>query len=356
MLIWLFLGGLIFSQFPKRRESIWGKNEIRWEPVFAIAFVFPYIIWATFRKGGADTGMYKSIFLATSDNLRDIPALFFSDAKDPGFTAVTIIFKSIFGNQTSLFFFLIAAFQILCIAYVFRKYSSSYWISIFLFIASTDYISWTWNGVRQFIAVAMIFLCFEWLLDKKYMRLIVVILLASLIHGSALLMIPIIFIVQGRAWNKKTIFMLLITMLVITFIDNFTPILNDLLQETQYEGVMTNEIWTVDDGANIVRVLVYSVPAILSLVGLNYVKAANDHVINICVNCSIVTMVLYLVASVTSGIYVGRLPIYTTLYGYISLPWLIENIFTSASARIIKMIMCILFVGFFYYQVFMVWG
>lgn len=313
MLIWLFLGGLLLMQFPKRQETVYGNKEVRWTPVSAVLFVLPYILWATFRKGGADTGMYKTIFLSTSSSLSDIPALFFSDAKDPGFTALTILFKSIFGNQTNLFFFIIAAFQILCIAYVFRKYSSSYWISIFLFIASTDYISWTWNGVRQFIAVVMIFVCFEWLLEQKYTRLIIVILIASLIHGSAILMIPIIFIVQGKAWNKKTILMLIATMVVISFIDNFTPILNDLLQETQYDGVMTNEIWTVDDGANIVRVLVYSVPALLSLVGLKYVKLANDPMINICINCSIVTMALYLVASVTSGIYVGRLPIYTTL-------------------------------------------
>lgn len=54
-----------------------------------------------------------------------------------------------------LFSVLLAAFQLLVIVWMFRKYSEDYWFSIFLFIASTDYISWTFNGIRQFTAVVI---------------------------------------------------------------------------------------------------------------------------------------------------------------------------------------------------------
>ena len=110
------------------------------------------------------------------------------------------------------------------------------------------------------------------------------------------------------------------------------------------------------DGTNIIRVLVYSVPALLSLLGLNQVRAANSPIINLSVNCSIVTMALYLVSMVTSGIYIGRLPIYTTLQGYIAVPWLIENIFTKESAKIIRILMIGSFCMFFYYQMFIAWN
>ena len=356
LLIWLFLGGFLLNNLPKRREQLNGKIVERWDILPAILMVLPYIIWAGFRKDGADTRLYTILFLNASSSPSDIPALFMSDIKDPGYTALTIIFKAIFGDQTYLFFLMIASIQILCVALIFRKYSSDFWTCIFLFVASTDYISWTWNGMRQFIAVAIIFACFKLMLEKKYISLTVIILLASLIHGSAILMIPIIFMVQGSAWNNKTILMLIVTMIVVAYIDRFTPMLNDLLQETQYEDVMTNEIWTADDGANIIRVLVYSVPALFSLLGLRHVRAANDPVINICVNCSIFTMALYLVASVTSGIYIGRLPIYTTLHGYIALPWLIDKTFTHKSAKLVNVAMVILFACFFYYQVFIVWS
>ena len=44
---------------------------------------------------------------------------------------------------------------------------------------------------------------------KKYIPLIAIILLGATFHASALLMIPIIFIVQGKAWNKKSVLCIL---------------------------------------------------------------------------------------------------------------------------------------------------
>ena len=186
--------------------------------------------------------------------------------------------------------------------------------------------------------------------------MILLILLASQLHGSAILMLPIIFIVQGKAWNIKTMVLLAVTIVAVVFIDRFTPVLNDMLQDTQYDDIMTNEIWMADDGTNILRVAVYSIPALLSLVGLPYVRAANNQMINVCVNCSIMTMALYIVSAVTSGIYIGRLPIYTTFPGYIALPWLIDHIFEEKSAKLMRVAMYMAYIAFFYYQTGILWG
>lgn len=356
LLIWLFLGGAICSYFPKRREFLDDRVVKRWDIVPAIILVMPYIVWAGFRGDGADTGMYRKIFLSNSGNWSEIPALLLSDEKDPGFSAFVTLVKPFLGNHDQVFFLIIAVFQLLCVALVFRKYTKDYWTCIFLFVVSTDYLSWMHNGMRQFVAVAIIFVGFECLVKKRYVPMIALIILASAFHGSALLMIPIVFIVQGKAWNMKTILMLLVTMVVVVFVDRFTPVLNNFLQDTQYDDMMTNEIWTVDDGTNIIRVLVYSVPALLSLVGLKYVRAADDLVMNICVNCSIVTMALYAIASVTSGIYIGRLPIYTTLQGYMALPWMIDQIFERRSAKFVRFVMYTTYLGFFYFQMHFTWG
>lgn len=357
LLIWIFAGKLLEYGFPKRMERLGEQEEARWSYLPAILLVVPYIIWAGIRGDNfGDTALYRRIYLQLSDTLSQIPAYFIEDTKDPGFSAYMVLFKNLFGNSDEFFFLVIAVFQMLCVALTFRRYSSDYWTSIFLFVASTDYLSWMHNGMRQFIAVAIIFAGFELLVKKKYVPMIILILVAAQFHGSALLMIPVIFIVQRRAWNRWTILMLAAAMVGIVFVDRFTPILNNLLQDTQYDDIMTNEIWSTDDGTNIFRVAVYSVPAILSLVGLDYVRAADDPVLNISVNCSIVTMALYAVASVTSGIYIGRLPIYTTLMGYIALPWLIDHMFTRESAKLVRRIMILAYLAFFYYQMHFTWG
>lgn len=355
LLVWLFTGGVFLRSMPRQHEQL---NEItveRWKMLPAIVLVVPYVIWAGFRSNFVDTGSYRQMFWDLSTDFSQIGSLFSGETKDPGYTVLMMLIKTIIGNKETVFFLIIATIQMLCMAMVFRRYSADYWTCIFLFVASTDYMSWMQNGMRQFLACCIIFACYKWLVNKRFIPLIFVILLVSSIHGSALLMIPVIFIVQGKAWNIKSILVLLLSIIVIRYIDRFTPILNDLLQETQYDDVMSNGIWDLDDGTNIIRVAVYSVPAIFSLFALKYIRAANDPAINISVNCSVVTMALYLVAAESSGIYIGRLPIYTTLQGYIALPWMIDRMFTKESARLVKFAMIGLYAVFFYYQMHFNW-
>lgn len=172
-------------------------------------------------------------------------------------------------------------------------------------------------------------------------------LLAYTFHASALLMLPLAFIMQGPALNRKTMFTIICTALCIPFIDRFTPFLGMLLSDTQYGDVMSNEIWTSDDGTNIIRVLVYSAPALVVFFGYRYIIHSKDRVMNLCINASIMTMALYLVSAVTSGIYVGHLPIYTTLQGYMVLPWVIDQIFENSSAKLVKLVMILCYLATF---------
>ena len=123
------------------------------------------------------------------------------------------------------------------------------------------------NGIRQFTAVTIIFAATPLILRKKYVPLILIILLAATIHASALLMLPVVFIVQGKAWNKKTIIFIIASMIALVFVDQFTNVLDNLLTDTQYTNVVSDwQSWN-DNGTNAIRVLVYSLPAILSLIG-----------------------------------------------------------------------------------------
>ena len=189
------------------------------------------------------------------------------------------------------------------------------------------------------------------------MSVILLILLASTMHQSALLMIPIILIIQGKAWNKKTILLILASVIALIFVDQFTDVLDSILADTQYTNVVSDwQSWD-DDGTNPLRVLVYSVPTILSLLGIKWIRKENDPVINLAVNASIISTALYIISLGTSGIFIGRLPIYTSLYATgILLPWEIDHIFTENSARLMKILAIVLYSLFFWYQMHMSWG
>ncbi len=229
LLVWLFGGAVLLLGMPKKRELVCGRVQVRWYWTNAILLVLPYILWTGYRTGGADTYPYMRAFQASTAVLSDIPKVMASDAKDPGFSALMILVKACGINDYQVFFLLVAAFQMWCIVYTFRKYSSNFWISIFLFVASTDYMSWMQNGIRQFIAVCMTFAAFDWLIHKKYARFVIVVLIASQIHGSAIIMIPLAFIMQGKALNRQTMLIIVGAALCVPFIDRFTPVISDLM-------------------------------------------------------------------------------------------------------------------------------
>ena len=334
-----------------------GRKVRRWRMGPAIAMVLPYIVWAGWRSNVGDTYAYRVSFRNMPAAISEWGTYLDSQSKDVGFSALSLIIKWFVGESDKWYFLILAAIQIVCLVVILRKYSCNYWMSIFVFIATADYISWNFNGIRQFTAVMMIYAVTDWILEKKYLRVILVILLASTIHGSALLMIPVIFIVQGKPWNKTMLLCLVASLFVLAYVDRFTGVLDSMLSDTQYTNVVSDWQEFGDDGMNPLRVLIYSVPAIISLMGLKYIKAVNDPVINFSVNTSIVTAAIAIVAMGTSGIFIGRLPIYVNIYANcILLPWEIENMFADRIARIVKFGAMFCYLVFFYYQMHFAWG
>lgn len=320
-----------------------------------IAFL-PLIIWAGFRGDVGDTWAYELMYSEIPETISQLAKYLLTITKDRGFTVLSGIIKIIVGNNTKLYFLVLAGIQGIILALIYRKYSISYLLSFFLFIASTDYLSWMFNGIRQFTAVTIVFAATGLMLKKKYVPLIAVILAASTVHGTALLMIPIVLIAQGKAWNKRTVIFVLLTVVAVAYVDQFTDILDFMLTDTQYTNVVSDWKSSNDDGTNALRVLVYSVPAILSYVGRRWIAEENDPMINLCTNMSIVSAGLYLISMFTSGIFIGRLPIYASLYSYILLPWEIDHVFTRRSSKIILMMLIALYLVFYYYQTAVAWG
>lgn len=355
IIFWCALVSVVAFLVPKvyRLEKINQEQEKRITPFFAIIVVLPLVIWTSNRGNIGDTYAYLDNFKKMPMVFSDIGEYLNTVGKDRGFYFCSAIIKCIIGNRETIYFLIVAAIQAYFLFYIYRRYSPRFLISFFLFIASADYVSWMFNGMRQFTAATLVFACFPWILEKKYIRTVIVVLAASLIHGSALILLPFVFIVQGKAWNKKTLFFIFCVIAIVTFANRFTNILDTLLVDTQYEDALTS---IEDDGTNVLRVLVYSIPTILSLIGLKFIKYENDPVINICTNMSIATSGFYIISMFTSGILIGRLPVYFSLYNYILLPWEIDHMFTKKSAQLVYLIMVGAYLIYYYYQMHFAWA
>lgn len=355
ILIWIVVVAAFYAMYGHYHYvTVNGYRERRYGKLAAVIMVLPIIYWAGTRGNVADTTAYRQGFLSASSSLASIPQIIVGDGQDKGFAVLNTVLKAFIGNRDIIFFIIIAALCMLCVTFAYQKYSYSFALSIFLFVISTDAYQWLFNGIRQFIPAAVLFACMGLILKKKYIPLIIIILIVSTVHLSALLMIPCIFIVQGKPWNKKTMLFLVAVVVIILFVDRFTDVLETLLANTQYDDV--TEQFQYDDGTNLLRVLVYSVPPVLALIGRKQIEKMDSPIISLSVNMSIISMGIYIVSMFTSGIYIGRLPIYFSLYNYILLPWELDNLFTKRSAILLKIAMTVFYAVFCYYQMVVTWG
>lgn len=337
-----------------RPVDVLGQRQLRYArfPVLLLVGILIYL--AAMRTSSfGDTSAYMGMFARLPSSLAEIPAYISGEGKDEGFTVFSIIIKSIIGDRVRLYFAIIAAIVLLCVGSVYRRYSCSFFMSMFLFVASADFVQWTHNGIRQFIPVAILFACIGLLLKKRYVPLIIIILLLSTIHASVLLMIPMIFIVQGKPFNIKTILFILAVLAAMAMAEEFTNLLATFMANTQYENEVDQFLTT--EGTNMIRVLVFAIPVLLAFVFRRRILVADDPLINLSVNMSFASLGFYLLSAVTSGIFVGRIPIYFSLYNYILLPWIIEKVFTRDSARLIYGVMIACYLYFYYYQIVVTW-
>ena len=348
-LLQLFIGG-------RREEKVFGVYENRTTPICAMIIIFPLVWMAANRGTMADTHMYLLSFRNMPTVLSEMSEYMTTVTKDKGFSAVSVLIRVFLGSNEIIYLLFFSLIHGFALWFVYRKYSESYLMSIFLFMVSTDFISWMCNGLRQFTAVTIVFAATTLMLKKKYFPLILIILLASTMHQTALLMIPFVFIAQGKAWNKRTLLFTLIVFAAVLYVDQFTNILDSALYDTQYANVVSD--WTSwnDDGTNPIRVLVYSVPAILAIIGYRHIREEDDPIINFCANMSVISTGLYLISMVTSGIFIGRLPIYASLYNYILLPWEINHFFSKKTTQAVKVLVIFFYLIFYYCQMHLTWG
>lgn len=357
IILWLLLLWLYNSTVRVPQPNfIEGIKRPDYKSNYSILLVFltmgPLIIWTGTRPDVEDTSNYRWYFNDLNISLEGFKSIFEStgnEGKGKGFTVIEFIIKAIIGNNDILFFTIMAAIMLLLISYVYRRTSSLYTMSVFLLFISTDVYQWGFNGMRQGLAAAIVFVASLYLFDRKYIKFFVLLFIAFTIHSSALIFAVALFVFNGKPWSKKVIVILLFVVIFLFSLEYFTDIIDNVLADTTYSNVVQQ--FNKDDGVSILRVLVYSVPVIIALIFRHRIEEESNYLIDFAINMSLLGTVFYVIGIFTSGIYIGRIPIYFTLWNYVLLPWELEHIFHNKAVKVlIEIFMIIFYFVFNYYQ------
>lgn len=150
------------------------------------------VIFASVRSYyvGTDTRTYLSNFTTNLD------ANYFSFNSDIeyGYQFLEFIILNFTHNYFWLFFvtsMLVVPLYLITI----KKLSENYILSIFIYI-TFGYYTFFFNGLRQGIAMALFFFSLPYLVNRKIVIYSLIIFTASLFHISALMMIPLYFLIH----------------------------------------------------------------------------------------------------------------------------------------------------------------
>lgn len=351
MLACTAVGALLFGYVDRRgiRGIRRGYNQTK---ILILLTFASLIFFASMRSYVSDTAAYMRLFQRIPTSLTELPSYIEAQSKDRFFWGAAMIFKCLISENYHAWFFCITMICCVLIASTLARYSEMPFLSAFMFMLTCNF-SWLFNGMRQFLAACILFYAVRYISERRFLKYLILCLLASAVHVTALIGIPIYFIAKGSAGNKKVVLSMLAMLVVIESLPYLLPTVDEFLGGSSYENVISQ--FSEDDGVNIIRCLISAVPVVMFFMFRRNVVGEIPGYINVAVNMCIFTVLMNLLGHFTSGIYIGRMTIYfemTALYLY---PWIFQMAFDDKDRKIVMTLYVLFYFAFYYYQMVITW-
>lgn len=293
------------------------------------------VLVSGFRNNIGDTYFYMHAFTVTDFNWGNV-----QDSQNIGFSTLQMILK-MYTNDPQVLIFITALITNILIVAVLYKYSRMIELSLYVYIASGMYLV-SMNGVRQYLTAAIIFAATKYILDGNWKKYFLIVLFASTFHQSALVLIPIYFVIRRKAWSAITFILLFFAVLIVIGFNQFAEVLFATIGDTQYGHYKDFK----EGGANILRVAVDAIPLILAYVGrhkLREIFPESDYIVNMAL-----LGLVFMIISTQNWIF-ARFSIYFGLYHLILISWVIK-LFKEKDQKLIYYAVILCYFVYFVYE------
>ncbi len=303
---------------PLRRPG--GLGQPLPNPVAVILPIVFFTVFVALRKTIGDTYFYMHSFNLMPDN-NPIKIEYF-------FTGMFGFFQNIIRNMTDDPQWLIAfaaVFSIPVPLIILYKYCPRFEMAIFMFVAFS-YLGGAMNGMRQYMAASIVLLATRYLFSLKktdFIKYAVIILLAYCMHNSAIIMLPLYFVVRRRAWQVSSYLIVLGSMVGVVVFDAILPSFLSTLEQTSYAHYSENGWFTSgqEGGSSLFRVMFIAYPLVLAYMNRERLKMLG-HIGDILVNIVFLDVAIYII-SLYNWIF-ARLAIYLAIYFMIFVIWVVN--------------------------------
>src|SRR5690625_145635 len=152
---------------------------------------------AGLRSNIGDTFNYKNIYVEN-----DFTWEYIFSQKDYGFGILQMVLKNYITDDPQIMIFTSALITNVLIVIVFYNYSRFIELSLYVYITGGLFLV-SMNGIRQVLAASIAFIAIRFLINGNFIKYSLIILFASTFHQSALVLIPIYFLVRFKARSEE---------------------------------------------------------------------------------------------------------------------------------------------------------
>lgn len=303
---------------PLRRPGALGQPLPN--PVAVILPIIFFTLFAGLRRTIGDTYFYMHSFELMGDSNPVNIQLFFSEM----FSFFQNIIRNLTDDPQWLIMFS-AVFSLPVPLIILYKYCPRFEMAIYMFVAFS-YLGGSMNAMRQYMAAAIVLLGTKYLFSMKkgdFIKYAVIILLAYCMHNSAIIMIPIYFVVRRRAWQLSSYLIMLGSVIGVIIFDAILPSFLSALEQTSYSNYSENGWFTsgVEGGSSLIRACFILYPIVIAFFNKERLKMFG-HIGDILINIAFIVAAIYMIS--TYNWIFSRLAAYMSIYFIIFVVWLVN--------------------------------
>jgi hypothetical protein len=216
----LFFILLIFSLYNEFSSNSYNKY------LFATLIAVVFIVFGGLRDNvGQDWNAYFDIYNKIK-NFEDI----FTNRQEKGYLFFVYLFNLLSLNFNVFILFLFSLSFVLKYN-VIKKYSTNIQLSLLIYFY-TVFLIYDLNGIRQGVALSLIFISINSIIERKLHVFLLLLLCASLFHMSALVFFPFYYLYNIKI-NNKVIVITTVVVLILSI-----PLRNLILSSSLVQGLL----------------------------------------------------------------------------------------------------------------------
>jgi len=310
--------------------------------MWAILTLIPPILIATKRYGiGTDYFSYKAIY----DNYSRVEFIPFTKLSiEYGFYLINYLASQVFNG----FYGVLFLSSLITLSFIFlaiNKFIYQISITFALFITYFVFYPPMLNAIRQMIAVAIAMYSYHFIIERKLLKYIFCIIIASFFHYTALICIPFYLLGiktgKGILVVKRTIFYFFCIIIVIAL-----PILLGKITNIAYFNYYMN-LYNIGSNAKVLNQIILRLPVMIPIIifSQKLIKADNRYEFYFML-FFIELIFIFLGSYYPRGI---RLAYYTMPTQIILIPAIIRNIYDKRQKILVSLYFIIWYVIYFLY-------